>query len=781
MIARTNCRGNGMGMLARRFGTVAVAAAFLLPSDGFGQQGSPALPGLTPPTAEEEAALRELTQTSSGLEIGLGTVSGGSYKFGEYTGLKKQGPYLLGNIDLAGRTLYDSGSAAYWSLKGTSLGLASRNLRLEVGNQGTHRVWLEYDQLPQNQTESAKTIFSGVGGSNLTLPAGWAPITAADTVNTAAGRASRAAKIDPFERTFDVAQERKNHILGLSKFLSPNWELRASFRHEIKEGNKITGALIGSDEGNQRGVLIPEPINTITNQFDATLEYFGAKSQFQLGYYLSLFKNENNSLTWQNPYAAVAGWNPAAGFPTGQGQLGLPPGNRFHQLTASGGHNFTDTTRLTGSLAIGRMTQDQAFLPYTINPALAVTTPLPRSSLDGRIDTTLVNLNLTSRPLPKLNLRASYRYDNRDNRTPQAQYLYIAGDSQNQQGVATDRARANLPFGTRQNLLKVDADYEVWRRTRLSAGYDYDAIKRTFSEVDRTREQTYRLGLRRSVSETFSGGISLAHSSRSGSPYIGNAPYLASYSPQFTGPQAAIGTQFDNHPLLRKFSLADRDRDKVRFSVTLIPVERVQLQLSADRNRDTYRNSVLGLTGSNSSSHNLDASFTPAEDITAYAYFTHANINSTQKGREYGVDKVAQATPPVSTKDWLADANDRIGTAGIGFRIDAIASKLDLGAEYLYSRSIGKIGVMTGAAIATAGTPLPDLKTRLNGINLYARYRLQNTATLRVNIQHQKFDSADWGQENVVPATTPLVLNAGQLSPGYSVTVIGFSWSYRYW
>jgi len=764
-------------------GTVAVTTACLLPADGFGQQDSPAPAELTPRTAEEENAVRELTRTSSALEIGLGNVSSDSYKFGEYSGLKKQGPYLLGDIDFAGRSPYDSASASYWSLKGTSLGLASRNLRLEVGNQGDYKVWLEYDQLPQYQTQSARTIFSGVGGPNLTLPAGWAPISAADTINTAAGRENRAAKIDPFERTFDVGQERKNHVIGLSRFLSPNWELRAGFKHEIKQGNKITGAMIGNDEGNQRAVLIPEPVDYITNQLETTLEYSGAKSQFQLGYYLSLFNNQNNSLIWQNPYAAVAGWNPAAGFPAGQGQLGLPPDNRFHQLTASGGHNFTETTRLTGNLALGRMTQDQAFLPYTINPALAVTTPLPRSSLEGRIDTTVANLNLTSRPLPKLNLRASYRHDDRDNRTPQAQYLYIAGDSQNQRGVATDRARANLPFGTRQNLLKLDADYEVWRRTRLNAGYDYDDIRRTFSDVDRTREQTWRLGLRRSVSETFSGGVSLAHSNRSGSPYNGNAPYLASYSPQFTGPQAAIGTgtQFENHPLLRKFSLADRDRDKLRFSVTLTPVERVQLQLSADYNRDNYRNSVLGLTDGSSASYSLDASFTPAENITTYAYFNYANINSIQKGREYGVDKVAQATPLESTKDWLADANDRIDTVGIGFKIDAITSKLDLGGEYLYSQSIGKIAVMTGPAIATAGTPLPDLKTRLNGINLYAKYRLQNHATLKLNILHQKFDSADWGLDNVVPATTPLVLNTGQLSPRYSVTVIGLSLSYRYW
>jgi len=73
MIAKTMCRGDGTGTWARSIGTIAVAAASLLSTDGFGQQDSPALAEPTPRTVEEEDAVRELTRTRALWRSGLGT------------------------------------------------------------------------------------------------------------------------------------------------------------------------------------------------------------------------------------------------------------------------------------------------------------------------------------------------------------------------------------------------------------------------------------------------------------------------------------------------------------------------------------------------------------------------------------------------------------------------------------------------------------------------------------------------------------------------------------
>ena len=77
-------------------------------------------------------------------------------------------------------------------------------------------------------------------------------------------------------------------------------------------------------------------------------------------------------------------------------------------------------TRLSGSYALQRRTQDAPFYAYTLD-SLTVTTAgvkasslaaLPQSSFGGKINTKMMNLAFSSRPIQGLNVRAQYRqYD----------------------------------------------------------------------------------------------------------------------------------------------------------------------------------------------------------------------------------------------------------------------------------------------------------------------------------------------------------------------------------
>ena len=104
----------------------------------------------------------------------------------------------------------------------------------------------------------------------------------------------------------------------------------------------------------------------------------------RLAYYGSIFTNDDDALTWANPYLPLV---PGATM----GERALAPSNEFHQLVLSAGFRSNKRTHATADVAFGRMTQDEAFLPYTVNSSLT-TQPLPRSSLDGRVDTLTGNL-----------------------------------------------------------------------------------------------------------------------------------------------------------------------------------------------------------------------------------------------------------------------------------------------------------------------------------------------------------------------------------------------------
>jgi MtrB/PioB family decaheme-associated outer membrane protein len=557
--------------------------------------------------------------------------------------------------------------------------------------------------------------------------------------------------------------------------------VKANVRQEKKEGLKLQGGLFGNSGGNPRSILIPEPVDYETTHVDLALGYADERVQLQGSYYLSLFRNAHDSVRWQNPYTQIAGWTAAsAGFPTGIGELALPPDNQFHQLSLGGGYNFSRTTRLGFNVALGRMTQDESFLPYAATPGITIHTPLPRASLDGKVNTTLVNLNFSTRPIRDLTLRGSYRFDDRNDRTPQAQYIYIGGDSQSPQDtVASVRARTNIPLSYRQNLAKLDADYQVFRGTKLSAGYDYDEIRRKNTEVGKTRENTVRLGARHTLSEAVSGNISYAHSRRRHDEYVGNRPFLLGHSPEYAATRAP-GLDWDNNPLLRKFTYANRDRDKLRFNVTASPIERFTLGLSADYYDDDYKDTLIGLQEARGTAYTLDAAFVPMERVTTYAFYTRDEYKSQMQNRSFNTaQKPIAGTAESFMNDWWIGAKNTADTYGIGFKTTGFRERLDFGADLFYTRTTGHINPTAGPGLPVA-FPLPDNRTRLRGVELFGKYRVTKNFSTRVSLLRQKYNETDWAWDNVRVTEMANVISTGQVSPSYSVTALGVSVIYNF-
>src|SRR5881392_1211563 len=123
--------------------------------------------------ASAEQATRELPQPTSELEVGVGDVTQGSYKFGEYNGLQHEGAFPILNFDLSGGGLYNSDSLERWSARGADLGIDTRQLDVDYAQQGKFRIDLGYDQLRHNISDTYQTPYIGAGTDLLLLPSGW--------------------------------------------------------------------------------------------------------------------------------------------------------------------------------------------------------------------------------------------------------------------------------------------------------------------------------------------------------------------------------------------------------------------------------------------------------------------------------------------------------------------------------------------------------------------------------------------------------------------------------
>ena len=742
------CTRKVLAVSIAAIGLATLSAAALAQSDG---------------SAEERA---NLINPESQIEFGVGGISKNSYKFGDYTGLNKSGAYGIANISLVRR---GDGDARYLEIVARNLGLDSRSLKIEGGQQGNYGLRLNYDELPKLWSDSYQTPFVNPGSNRLTLPPGWVQS------NTTAGM----TQLNSSMHSFDIKTQRKALGLGASKLLGGGWELVADYKEENKDGNKLIGAVIGNSGGNPRAALIPQPIDYTTDQFKALARYTSEKLQLQFGYYYSNFKDGNKALAWQNPFANAAGttWgNAFVGYSGGGfGQLAQSPDNEFHQISAIGGYTLSPQTRLAGSLSFGRMTQNDAYLPYSINPNLTVTTPLPRSSLDGLIDTTHADLKLTSRLAPKLGLTAFYRYDDRNNKSPRNQYDYIGGDSQNQQALGAGYTRWNTPLSSTKQQAGADFDYRLADRTKLRFGYDYDWAKGTYEAITDEHEHTLKAEIEQHFGEAASGGLAYAYSARRTSAYDGSAPYVASYDPVTTAPAVAAGIGWDDLPGHLKYYLAPRNRDKLRAFANFSPTDKLSLQFGVDYNNDKYPDSTFGLSDAKGWSANFDAGLMASEAVTGHFFASYEEYGTDQNSRAYTAANKATvlATPALG---WSMAARDHTSTFGLGLKVKP-GGKFEYGGDLSYAYSNGSIAVTT---VTPGATPLPDVTTRLSRVELYGRYLMRKDLTLNLRYIYERLQSSDWAYDQVLPATLSAVIGTNQTSPDYKVQVLGVSATYRF-
>lgn len=727
-----------------------------------------AVAGLGAPLAawsEDDDEVRRQLRPESEIEVGAGHVSSGSFKFGDYLGLGESGTHAIANVELVRRGEDD---ARWLEIVGRNLGLDARSLRIEGGEQGNYRLRLDYDALPKLWSDSYHTPYVNPGSSTVALPPGW----------VAAGSTKGMSNLEAGMRPYDVESTRKSLGLGLSKALPAGWELAFDYKRERREGNRFIGAVMGNSGGNPRAVILPEPIDYVTDQFEAIARYTAPALQFQVGYYGSFFRNEHSGLTWQNPYSNAWGAANAGYGQSGQwGQLALPPDNQFHQINASGAYRLGTDTRLSGAISFGRMLQDDSFLPYTSNPNIALATPLPRSSLDGRIDTTHASLKLTSKLAPKLHLNASYRYDDRDNKTPQALYYMVGGDSlaQPAAGDTSKNIRYNLPFSSTKQQIGAELDWRFAARTKLKLGYDYDWVKKTYEPIDEEREHTVKLGIDHRFGDTASGGFSYAYSDRDTSTYDASAPFRAAFPSDWTGVNQ---WGVDNVPTQKRFFLAPRQRDKLHAYANLAPTERLDLQLGVDYKNDDYHESYHGLRRAGGWAAHFDANLVATDALTTHLFASYEHYGSKQRSSQFST---GNATPDYldPAKDYTYDIDDRTLTVGLGFRLRP-GERYEFGGDLSYAYSNGEIDVRKGAAVTTAVAPLPDIVSRLGRLELFGKYWLQKDLAINMKYIHERYRSTDFALDGVLVDSANNVVGTGQLSPDYTVHLIGVTLSYRF-
>ena len=694
-------------------------------------------------------------------------------QYRQYTGLNDKG--VNGSLDL--NFVNRSVDGTWFKLQASDLGLTSQALSASVEKQGDWKLGLDHSEFTKFAPYTLNSKVAGVGTNTLTLNQDFRS-------STGLGGES------------DLKLKRTATSLSGNKQLLESLQVNFSFKTEDKRG-EIMGSTIGSTWNRPTGAAVnystmfftPQPQNYTHNQFEFSLDYFTKGFQVSGGYYGSFFNNANSALNITPGYGSL----PAVGFgtvyPAGAYSLAwvsLAPDNRMQQLFLSGAYEFTDKTRGTFKLTKARAEQDDGFIPpfgnitvpATYNqlnpPGVPYANGITNSSLGGLVDTTSVFGQLTSRLSKQMDLTGSWRYEKRDDKTPQRLYFDSNASTEFPNGAVNEHESHTANRG------KLELSYRLPEGYRLTGGYDYDQKKTPDAYRESVTDQTFRADLRKTMSETLNGSVMLAHSNRNGGDWnLANGTPAAGATTFSTTTGVAAPLQF-----------ADRKRDKIKFMLEWTPTAPLSTQFFYEYAKDKYPfappsgNAQMGMTQGKADLFGFDLAYKITDNWKANAFYS-INQNKTHQNEVYtprinaADQNCTGVTVTTACSPWTADLNLKGEVFGAGLKGNL--ARWDVGADYMLSKDTTAYNIAFNPAFPTAAGSsvpagagvLPDTKYVLNRLRVNGTYAVSKETKVRLDYiyDQRKVDDYTW-QSWTYSDGTRVNVNPNQKTHLVGVTVM---------
>lgn len=715
-------------------------------------------------------------------EVGIGILDldNKTPKFGEYTGLNDSDFYLIGDVDLTAHR-----GVMYLDLSAIDLGLDSRRVDVKAGHTGSYTFGFSYDQIPHLIAVNARTPFDGAGQNVLTLPNGFTPAQTTSTMTD----------LGTSLKSVDLKTERQRGRIGYTRDFTADSQLKLSYFHELKEGIQSLGAVVAENPGRADSTILPQPIDYETDEFKVGISFTDDDAQLEISYFLSLFSNANKSITWDVPF--IKSTPTGLDYPT-TARIGLPPDNRYQRIRIDGGVNLAATSRFSVVVEFGEMSQDEVLLPYSTDDISGTSTitedeaPLPRSTAQTKVNVTNIVANLTSRPIPKLGLRARYRFYQTDNQMPYTLFERVTDDTVPQSLAGDSYSR---PYDVRRSSWDLDGNYRLDMGSTVTAGYKYEINNYSYREVNDTVENTVNLGIRQRITDSVSGKINYRQSDRKADNYDAFQSYKTLFTgltcPAFstvdpdpdTGGVTVVDTCFDNHPDVRKFYIASRERKQMDLVLMANPLDTLNLGLTVSERDNDYDDTVrfddtyFGLLTDNSTSITLDVDYDPDTSWLFYAFYTHERLKSIQASRAF-TNNISTVLD--SSLNWQAKFDTRVDTLGVNTEFNLIYDILVLRFGYTLVEETSNINFTTGSGLTSED--MPEDVTRRHTLEMEGVYSVSRNLDINMGFEYETFKVKDWQRDSVEAAGVSIddVLPLAGPLPAYHALLGYVSLSYTW-
>jgi MtrB/PioB family decaheme-associated outer membrane protein len=570
---------------------------------------------------------------------------------------------------------------------------------------------------------------------------------------------------DQSARRFDQELERERWSIALDKALGNGLTLNTAFSSEHKSGTDVMGAAIYIDASNGHAAALPRPVDQTTNTFNLGLALLRDKLSLELSYLYASFENEDSALRWQNPFDA--GFGAVVDYPAGTGQIALEPDNSTHRLRLLGSYRISPTLRFNFDGSYAETTQDDSFLPYTVNNDLTVGEDPFRQDLNGEITTSTFNGAVYYRPLRKLTLQSKWRYEERDNNSPRDGYRYVRGDGTDQPGSAF--TVYNTTHSRTVNSYEFEGSYRMPRHTRLSLNYTYQETERENAAVEETEDDIYTLTLSTRPMDYLSARLELTNSKRAASTYHWDQAYFALLDSEMIN-QIPDSQRFSNHPLLFQYHLANRDHRQAKVNLSYAPESPWSLSFDYLTSENDYTESALGLLDDETEHAALSLSILPENGIDLTAYISFDAYDNSQRGRAFrgGIEKnpfeiyapLPQASDP--QRDWVTESQDESMSVGVNLQWTMLGERLTAEVDLSLVDSTGEQAFTTFGAQDLNADALPNIENRQERVLISGTYHPKKRVAIKFEYQFLHYRDDHWALDDVFYNSMQRVLWTGE-------------------
>jgi MtrB/PioB family decaheme-associated outer membrane protein len=597
---------------------------------------------------------------------------------------------------------------------------------------------------------------------------------------------------------FDIASRRDIASFGLAYEATRNVDLNVSVATTGKSGHQPWGASFAFNNGNE----LPLPLDNRTNDISAGIAWVHRKGMVRLAWDGSFFDNQVQTLTWDNPIRATdfnngllppLGPYDPSGYSNGngpaQGRMALPPSNSMNVVSMMGLYKMPRRTTVNGTLQFTSQSQNEALIPWTINraimtPAVFAEFPnlaaLPRSTAEAEVKGVNALVNVNSRPLKHISFNVRYRYNDRDNQTAEFDAReYVRFDAVPEEV----EAGINHQFDSTRKTFDASATYSLNRWGAVRAGYGHDRWERHGRGFSDVADNIFRVSYDAYANQYVTVRAAFEGSERRGDGFIESGV-------DYEG----VGGAQEG---LRYYDEADRDRRRTSLTVTLMPVDTVDVSVTYAGGRDKYLTDVFtpgrgqfGLLDADTQAFTLGVNVVPRQQVAFGATYGFETFSSLQQSRNAAPLPSAEWFDP--TRDWTLDNDEKVNTFTLYADLLKAITSTDIRFSYDYMDSNNDFvhggpriqqlntntsvtGTSCSAGISDCFIPLPAVTTTWNRFTTDVKYFFTRTVGIgfaywyeRLNVEDFATIDANGSAAFTPPTGTVRVDYLGALITGYN-------------